>query len=86
VRIRLASFDFIESVGQAPEAAERMTSRILAFAVSAAATLAVLAPAHADELQSVYAQILSDPTNSALNIRYAALAEARQEYRKALAA
>jgi hypothetical protein len=67
-----------------------MTSRILALAASAVATLAVLGlahgPAHADELQSVYAQVLNDPTNSALNIRYAELAEARQEYRKALAA
>ena len=40
----------------------------------------------ADELTRLYAQILRDPTNSDLNIRYAQLAEERGEPRKALAA
>lgn len=42
--------------------------------------------AGADELKQLYAQILRDPTNSALNFRYAELAEQRGEIRKALTA
>jgi hypothetical protein len=38
------------------------------------------------ELARVYAQILRDPTNSALNLRYAELAEASGKLRWALAA
>lgn len=43
-------------------------------------------PATADELDSVFDQLLSNPDDPALNIRYAELVEARGETRKALAA
>jgi hypothetical protein len=43
-------------------------------------------PGAAAELARVYAQILRDPTNSALNLRYAELAEASGKLRWALAA
>lgn len=59
------------------------------FVLIVLAGLLVLAPsngARADELTRVYALILRNPTDTALNMRYAALAEARGEYRKALAA
>ena len=42
--------------------------------------------AHADQLERLFAQILRDPHNIELNLRYARLAEAREEDRKALAA
>jgi hypothetical protein len=61
--------------------------RTLALALGATASLLVILPAaQADELTAVYAQILADPTNSELSLQYAALAEARHEYRKALSA
>jgi len=43
-------------------------------------------PVHADELSSVFDQLLSNPGDPALNIRYAELVEARGDTRKALAA
>src|SRR5438874_2468425 len=43
-------------------------------------------PGTSPELARVYAQILSDPTNSQLNLRYALLAEASGKLRWALAA
>jgi len=43
-------------------------------------------PGVAAELARVYAQILRDPTNSALNLRYAELAETSGKLRWALAA
>lgn len=61
--------------------------RSLAIFVGTAAALAVSLPsAFADELTSVYAKIVADPTNSELNLQYAMIAEGRHEYRKALAA
>jgi hypothetical protein len=57
-----------------------------------AALLAVLAsafaawPAAADEMSDVYAQIMQDPGNTALNLKYAALAEQAGKPRLALAA
>ncbi len=42
--------------------------------------------AAADELTSVYARILDNPTSAELNIQYAMIAEGRGEFRKALAA
>lgn len=43
-------------------------------------------PARADEMSRLYSQILRDPLNVQLNLRYAELAEDRGEIRKALAA
>lgn len=60
--------------------------RFFRFAAFGLACLLLAAPAGADELKAVYAQILRDPTNSELNFRYARLAEERGELRKALAA
>jgi tetratricopeptide (TPR) repeat protein len=61
--------------------------RALAIALTATTALTFAVPlAHADELTSVYAQILANPTSPELNLRYAQLAEERGEYRKALAA
>lgn len=51
-----------------------------------AALLLLASPAKADELSRLYAQILRDPQNIELNLRYAALAEERGQERKALAA
>ena len=48
--------------------------------------LAARASASADEMTSVYARIVADPTSSELNLQYAMIAEGRKEYRKALAA
>ena len=45
-----------------------------------------LGDARADQLERLFAQILRDPHNIELNLRYARLAEARDEERKALAA
>ncbi len=42
--------------------------------------------ARADQLERLFAQILRDPHNVELNLRYARLAESRDEVRKALAA
>jgi hypothetical protein len=56
-----------------------------ALAVALSGAMAVC-PAEADELSDLYAQVLQDPGNSALNLRYAALAEMKGEYRLALAA
>jgi tetratricopeptide (TPR) repeat protein len=57
------------------------------FTLTATTALALAMPAAiADELTSVYAQILADPTNSELNLKYAQLAEQRGEFRKALGA
>jgi hypothetical protein len=47
---------------------------------------ATLASARADELDRVFRAVLNDPTSSALNLRYARLALARGQNRKALAA
>jgi hypothetical protein len=61
--------------------------RTLAIALTATTALTVAVPlAHADELTKVYAQILANPTSVDLNLKYAQLAEARGEYRKALGA
>lgn len=55
--------------------------------MSAAVVLAgAIAPAAADELTAVFADILADPTNTELNLQYALIAEGRGEYRKALGA
>ena len=45
-----------------------------------------VATARADELSRLYGQLLHDPQNIQLNLRYAALAEKRGQERKALAA
>lgn len=64
-----------------------MVIRSLIFSAIAAVALCAAAPSpRADELTDVYARIIADPTNTDLNLRYATLAEARGEYRKALAA
>lgn len=61
--------------------------RTIALALTATAAVAAVAPAAiADELTAAYAQVLANPTNSEISIHYAQLAEARGEYRKALAA
>ena len=65
--------------------------RTVAKTVTAAALLALVLPvaipgASADEMTSVYARIVADPTSSELNLQYAMIAEGRKEYRKALAA
>ncbi len=60
--------------------------RAVALVVTIGVALAVAAsPALADEMTSVYAAIINDPTNTALNLKYAELAEARQDYKAALA-
>ena len=61
-----------------------MRLRLVALAVCLA--FAVPAVADADELARLNAQIVNDPTNIELNLRYARLAEERGEPRKALAA
>lgn len=71
--------------------ATRMRSRIVVQAYWLAAWLCVMSLAlpglaRADELSRLYRQILRDPQNVELNLRYAALAEERGESRKALAA
>jgi hypothetical protein len=65
-----------------------MKQRLLVVAaVSVAAALCALpAPAAADELAQINAQIMNDPRNIELNLRYARAAEARGDYGKALAA
>lgn len=60
--------------------------RFLQFAALGLAFSLFASSAGADELTRLYAQILRDPTNSELNIRYAQLAEQRGEIRKALSA
>lgn len=50
------------------------------------AILAASGPALADELSTVFQQLLANPDDPSLNIRYAELVEARGERRKALAA
>jgi tetratricopeptide (TPR) repeat protein len=55
-----------------------------AFAVALWPAFAGLASA--DELADVYARIIANPVDSALNLQYALIAEGRGEYRKALAA
>jgi hypothetical protein len=61
--------------------------RKLVITLTATTALALVAPvAHADELTAAYAQVLANPTSAELNLHYAQLAEARGEYRKALAA
>ena len=64
------------------------TGRVLRGAVALlVAALMLFAPeAQADDLRRLYSQILRDPANIELNLRYAALAEERGETRKALAA
>lgn len=62
-----------------------MTKPVAAFlAVLAGVLLAV--PAAADQMSDVYAKILEDPGNTALNLQYAALAEKAGKPRLALAA
>ena len=68
-----------------------MRSRFVVQAYWLAAWLCVMSLAlpglaQADELSRLYRQILRDPQNVELNLRYAALAEERGETRKALAA
>jgi hypothetical protein len=60
--------------------------RLIRHAVLGLALSLLVSPAGADELKSLYAQILRNPTNSELNFRYAKLAEERGEWRKALSA
>jgi hypothetical protein len=58
-----------------------------AFVWAALASLTPVAPALAqDELDAIYQQILNDPGNVELNLRYARLAIARGELRKAIGA
>lgn len=63
-----------------------MQQRIAALALAVAASLVAALPAAADSLQAAFARVLDDPTNAELNVSYAMIAEARGEYRKALAA
>ena len=68
-----------------------MASRVLTSCFRGCATallLAVLMPSalHADELANVFDQLLSNPDDVALNIRYAEIVEERGDIRKALAA
>ena len=58
----------------------------LAAALAAALSLATAGEGAADEMTEVYARIIANPVDSALNLQYALLAEGRGEYRKALAA
>jgi hypothetical protein len=60
--------------------------RLRLFALAAFFLFAVPAVAAADELARLNAQILNDPANVEINLRYARLAEERGEPRKALAA
>ncbi len=60
--------------------------RLRLFALAAFFLFAVPAVAAADELARLNAQILNDPANIEINLRYARLAEERGEPRKALAA
>jgi hypothetical protein len=60
--------------------------RLRLFALAAFILFAVPAVAAADELARLNAQILNDPANVEINLRYARLAEERGEPRKALAA
>jgi len=63
----------------------RIAGRILGLALSAATALFAGA-AWANEYDSVFERLLFDPSDPALNIRYAELAEANGEMRKALGA
>jgi tetratricopeptide (TPR) repeat protein len=58
----------------------------LAAALAAALSLASVGEGVADEMADVYARIIANPVDSALNLQYALIAEGRGEYRKALAA
>ncbi len=60
--------------------------KTVAALLAALAVGAFVLPAAADEMADVYAQILADPGNIALNLHYAALAEAAGKPRLALAA
>ena len=59
---------------------------ILSIASAVLVCLCAMAPVRADELANVFDQLLSNPGDPALNIRYAELVEARGDTRKALAA
>jgi hypothetical protein len=69
-----------------------LVTRVGTLGAAAAAALSLCvdgAAAQSDserEMRQVFEQILRDPTNPALNFRYARMASARGEYRKALAA
>lgn len=56
------------------------------LALAAVLLALVVSAARAGELERIYAELLHDPLDVALNLRYARLAEARGEKRKALAA
>jgi hypothetical protein len=60
--------------------------RLRLFALAAFFLLAVPTMAAADELARLNAQIVNDPTNIEINLRYARLAEEQGQPRKALAA
>lgn len=60
--------------------------RAVLFLSAAIAFGASAVPAAADALLDAYQRVLADPTNTAVNLQYAAMAEADKEYRLALAA
>ncbi len=59
---------------------------VAAVLLISAAALVLAQPAAADEFSRLYSQILRNPQSVSLNMRYAKLAEERDENRKALAA
>jgi tetratricopeptide (TPR) repeat protein len=63
-----------------------MLRHLAIWAGLAAAVLAGIPAASADEMASIYARILANPTDAALNLQYAKLAEQAGEYRMALSA
>ena len=66
--------------------AARMFRSLLVTATVGVALTAISPALMADEIKAVYGQILNNPTDSALNLQYALIAEGRHEYRKALSA
>ena len=68
-----------------PKGMKRVASRICGLALFAAAAL-LSGAAVANEYDAVFEQLLYNPTDPTLNIRYAELAEANGELRKALGA
>jgi hypothetical protein len=78
-------------MGSLPLASHGRVARRVVWVAAFAALCATAAPAPAQmdddaEMRRVFQEILRDPTNPGLNFRYARLATARGEYRKALAA
>ncbi len=77
----------IETVVQGMRLGLDMLRRWLgSIAIAILSILTMPGPLSADELSSVFDQLLSRPDDPALNIRYADLVEARGDTRKALAA